>query len=251
MPPSELSTSSAQLMSDKITPEMPSYIEMRKRSRNAAKAPAAVNQAKLRSSLNGHFGTRLESTGDRQSTEQTFVIFQTLGASPENPYIVTLDQFILDPFTGPGQFDLMERDSVRRAFDGVSAGGTPVLGSEEMNFQPGDEGKIIKVGAHPGRYYGILSVDDDSVTLDGNITLPSIELTLEMEGESEVTIATKSGLTNGAITGGWSRLVKVITADKVYSVVFVPGTAGDGIYSIKAQALYGGSIDPDQTPLPT
>lgn len=57
-------------------------------------------------------------------------------------------------------------------------------------------------------------------------------------GASQVTLATKSGFANGITTAnGWSRLVKSNTVDKIYSVSFVPGTAGDGILSITAQAL--------------
>lgn len=139
--------------------------------------------AKLRSSLSGQFGIRLQSTGDAASNAQTQIILQTLDASPENPYVVEFDQFILDSFTGPGQFDLVERDS--SDIDIFDAEGEFVSG-----------------------------------------------------GESEVTIATKSGFTDGVTTGSWSRLAKAITSDKTYSVVFAPGTAGDGIYSMSARALY-------------
>lgn len=189
--------------------------------------------AKLRSLLRGQFGTRLQSTGDGANLEQSHIIMQTLGASLTTPYMVTFDQIILDPFTGPGQFDLVERDSIRRVFDGTSEGGTPILGSETMNWQPGDADKLIQVGID--RWYKILSVEDNEhITLSGNITLPSINLRLTMEGETEVTLATKSGFTDGDTTGGHSNLVKAITADKVYRVDFVPGTAGDGIYMIRA-----------------
>lgn len=139
--------------------------------------------AKLRSSLSGHFGIRLQSTGDAASLAQTQIILQTLDASPENPYVVEFDQFILDPFTGPGQFDLVERDSS----------------------------------------------DIDIFDADGELV---------SGGESEVTISTKSGFTDGVTVTVWSHFRKAITADKTYSVVFVPGTAGDGIYSISARALY-------------
>lgn len=195
--------------------------------------------AKLRSSLSGQFGIRLQSTGGAANVAQDHIIAQTLDASPTTPYVVTIDQHILVPFTGPGEFDLIERDSIRRVFDGVSAGGTPVLSSETMDWQPEDAGEIIHVGRHPGRFYTIQSVEDNEhVTLDRNITLPSIELTLTMEGVDEVGLATSSGITNGITNSeGWSRLEKVITGDKTYRVNFVPGDTGDGVYSIQVRRL--------------
>lgn len=138
--------------------------------------------ANLRSQLSGQFGIRLESTGARQNSALTRIIFQTLDASPDNPYLVEFNQFILDPFTGAGQFDLVERDS------------------SDVDI-----------------------VDDEGVQVSG--------------GESEVTLATEAGFTDGTTTGAWSRLAKVLTSDKVYIVVFVPGDAGDGIYSISARNL--------------
>lgn len=210
----------------------------------------SADRAKLRSHFTRQFGIRCQSTGNTPNVELTQIIFQTLDASPTNPYVVEFNQFILDPFTGPGQFDLVERDAIRRVFDGASAGGTPVLTSETMNWQPGDAGKFIQVERHPGRFFTILSVEDvDAITLSGDITLPSAELTLTMDGENEVTLATKSGFTDGDTTNGWSRFSKLITVDKVYSVVFVPGDAGDGVFSIKAQALI--PVPPDQTPIST
>lgn len=200
--------------------------------------------AKLRSSLNGQFGIRLESTGARQNPELTRVIMQTLDASPANPYLITFEQFILTPFTGAGQFDLVERDSIRRSIGGASAGGTAVLTdlSGVMNWQSGDVDKPIRVGINPGRWHRIASRQSPTqVTLAANITLPLSGLTLTMDGESEVTIADKDGFTDVDAVGGWSRFTKVITSDKVYSVVFVPGTAGDGIYSISVrEAVQGG-----------
>lgn len=142
-----------------------------------------------------------------------------------------------------GQFDLVERDSRRRVFDGSSAGGTAVLTSATMNFQSSDEGKFIKVGINPGRYYLILSRQSSTqVTLYNNIILPSAGLTLTMDGsdESAATIATKDGFTNGDTANGRSRIPKLLTVDKTYSVVFVPGTAGDAIYSISVRGLNGG-----------
>lgn len=323
--------------------------------------------AKLRSSLGGQFGIRLQSTGADADVELTRIIFQTIGVSPSNPCLVNFEQIILDPFTGTdvsatgvltsdntnvanndtvtvgnkvytfkttltptegevlrggsadasllnlirainhtgtpntdykcaaansdvtaassltahafqvtaiapgastvattetsahlswgavtlvggsraGQFDLVERDARRRVFDGASAGGTPVLTdpSGVMNFQSSDVGKFIRVGINPGRYYSILSRQSAiQVTLNANITLPSSGLTLTMDGSdaSEVTIATKSGFTNGDTTGRWSRWRDVLTVDKTYSVVFVPGTAGAGAYSINVCGLNGG-----------
>lgn len=131
-----------------------------------------VAAAKLRSLLSGQFGIRLQSTGDTANREQTRIVMQTIGASPTHPYLVEFAQFILSPFTGPGQFDLVERD-----------------------------------------------------------------MSDVLDGESQVAVATKSGFTDGDTTGGWSRFAKVITVDKIYSVIFVPGTAGDGIYSIKVRHL--------------
>lgn len=148
---------------------------------------AASGLAKLRSKFSGQFGVRLRSTVDQATTH---IIMQTLDASPTNPYLVTFDQFILDPFTGPGQFDLVERDA-------------------------------------------------------GDVDI------LDAESGSPVTLATHSdGFTDGvANEAGWSRFIKPITADKIYGVVFVPGTAGDGAYSISARALI--PLSPDQTPLPS
>lgn len=208
--------------------------------------------AKLRSRLGGGSGRRLQSTGDAASDAVSlakFVIFQTLDASPENPILVEFHQHILDPFTGPGQFDLVERDSVRRVFDGASAGGTAVLTSATMNWQPGDAGQSIKVGLNPGRHYTILSRQSSTqVTLNGLIAQPSAELTLTMDGheDSEVTIATKSGFPGVTPVGGWSPFSKPLTSDKVYFVVFVPGTTGDGIYAMtRARELYPITITPE------
>lgn len=52
-------------------------------------------------------------------------------------------------------------------------------------------------------------------------------------GESEVTLATKDGFTNGTTTNAWSRFAKVITSDKIFKVVFIPGSTGAGIYSMR------------------
>lgn len=197
--------------------------------------------AKLRSKLSGQFGVRLESTGARQNPAQTRILVQTLDASPENPYVVEFDQFILEPFTGEGRFDLVERDSIRRSFGGASAGGTPILTDPSgiMNWQSGDVDKIIQVGRNPGRFFRILSRQSvTQVTLSANITTPSTGLTLTMDGEAEVTLADSTKINDGlSATAGWYHFRKVITSDKVYSVNFVPGDTGIGIYSAKVRAL--------------
>lgn len=199
--------------------------------------------AKLRSKLSPSWGVRLQSTGDAANAELTYVIFQTIGASPENPILVEFVQHILDPFTGDdAQFDLVERDSIRRVRDGASAGGTNVLTSATMNWQSRDVGQSIKIGINPGRHYTIRSRKTSSnITISDNIILPSSGLVLTMDGAgtNEVTIATKDGFSAGVtpVSGG-SRFEKPITSDKVYSVVFVPGDAGDGIFAITARALH-------------
>jgi hypothetical protein len=144
--------------------------------------PAELELSRLRKWMSGQFGLRLQSTGDAADVAQHYVITQVLGATPENPLIVSFDQLILAAFTGPGQFDLVERDA------------------------------------------------DDVDIFDENEEYVS-------GGESMVTIATKTGFTDGDTTGGWSRLVKVITSDKLYCVIFVPGTTGDGIYSLNVKGL--------------
>lgn len=138
--------------------------------------------AKLRYILSSHFGARFQSTGDAPDSAETRIILQTQGASPSNPCLVYLDQLILTPFTGAGQFDLVERNA-----------------------------NDIDV------------FDEEGALVSG--------------GESEVIIATKSGFTDGDTTNNWSRLVKAVTVNKIYSVIFVPGDTGDGIYSLRAQSL--------------
>lgn len=196
--------------------------------------------ATLRSKLSGQFGIRLQSTGAAANVEQSHVILQTLDATPENPYLVIFAQHILEPFTGSGQFNLIERDARRRVFDGASEGETNVISSETMDWQPEDEGEPIKVGRYPGRIYTIVSVEDsEHITISGTIRLPSIDLTLTMDGKSESTLGTSAELVNGITNGeGWSNLEKVITDDKVYRVDFVPGDTGIGVYSIQARRLY-------------
>lgn len=138
--------------------------------------------AKLGTKLGRTFEIRLQSTGSKANVALNRILMQTYFVSARNPCLVTFDQFILTPFTGPGQFDLVERDAT----------------------------------------------DIDVFDFEGNKI---------SGGESEITIATKSGFTKGVTTEGASHLVKVNTADKVYKVKFVPGTAGDGIYSITAREL--------------
>lgn len=137
--------------------------------------------AKLRSKLSGQFGIRLQSTGDKANREQSLIVMQTIDVSPTNPCVVTFDQFIEEPFTGDGQFDLVERD----ADDGVDI------------------------------------LDDES-------------------GDPVIMATHSDGFTDGVTSeAGWSRIIKVITSDKIYSVAFVPGDTGIGAYSIKARTLMG------------
>jgi hypothetical protein len=84
-------------------------------------------------------------------------------------------------------------------------------------------------GSRAGQFDLVERNSSDVVTFDdyGNI----------VPGGSQVTLATKSGFTGGNTTGNWSSLAKVITVDKTYSVVFVPGAAGDGSFSISIRGL--------------
>lgn len=139
--------------------------------------------SRVRFLINGQYGIRLQSTGDNSNSAHSRILMQTYGASYKNPYIISIDQHILTPFLGSGQFDIVQRDS--SDVDVFNSSGVKISG-----------------------------------------------------GTSKVTLATKSGFTNGITTaGGWSHLVKPITVDKTYTVVFVPGTAGDGIFSISARDL--------------
>lgn len=52
-------------------------------------------------------------------------------------------------------------------------------------------------------------------------------------GESTITVATKDGFSAGYTPG----IIRAITVDKIYRVAFIPGTTGDGIYSINISAL--------------
>ena len=145
--------------------------------------------AKLRSRLSQSYGIRLESTGERASPGPVSrIIMQTLDVSQKNPCMVRFDQIIADPFTGDGQFDLVEHDAS----------------------------------------------DVDLFDAEG-------------QAAGGVTIATKDGFMDGDTKNGWSYLCKLITADKIYSVVFVPGPTGEGSFSIRPQTLL--PLDPDQTPL--
>lgn len=196
-------------------------------------APDSLSQ--LRSSFSNQFGARFQSTSDAV----TRIVMQTLDASPRNPHRVKFDQHILEEFTGDGQFDLVERDSARRVTDGVSDG-SATLTSATMDWQSEDEGEIIKVGKGAGfQLFRIESVEDEqTVVLDRDIPVSATDVTLEMEGGNEVTIATKDGFTNGIDNeNGWQSFSKIITTDKVYSLVCVPGDTGDGVISLSAQAL--------------
>lgn len=231
---------------------------------SASKSSSAGNQdalesasrslAGLRSSLSNTFGVRLQSAGATPDDAVTRVILETIGASPTNPFVVNFTQFIPVPFSGPGQFDLVERDSRRRSVGGASAGGTNVLTdlSRAMNWSSEDEGRLIRIGRNHGQVFKISTVlEDDVVTLSRNIALPASGLTLTMDGseESQVTLATANGgfPDGGSGKGNWLIYKKVLTSDKVYSVVFAPGDAGEGIYSISVHGLI--PLDPNQTPL--
>lgn len=124
----------------------------------------------VRSALNARFVARFKHT-DRAETR---VLLETVDASPTNPYEVTVDQLILDPFAGQTQFDITER--------------------------------------------GTGDADSLETTL-GTVT-----------GFDGVSPAVSPA-------GNWSRLVKTITSDKIYTAIFVPGRAGDGFYSVSVRAL--------------
>lgn len=245
-PPKQLAMVADLLLSDPSAPDTAAKA-LKLMSPEAVADPQVTPWAlqtiskQLHGVLSGQFGIRLQSTGDAADDEMTRVIMQTVGVSPKNPCVVNFEQIINDPFTGAGQFDLVERDSRRRSVGGASAGGTPVLTdpSGVMNWQSGDADKLLRVGTNPGRVYKIVSRQSTTqVTLNANITLPSSGLTLTMDGsdDSEVTIATRDGFTDVDA----SSLTKVLDSDKVYSVVFVPGDAGDGAYSIIVKGLNGG-----------
>lgn len=122
----------------------------------------------LRQSINGQFGLRFQSTGAAANLATTRILLETVGASRANPYLLQFNQIILDPFTGPGEFYLTERDA---------------------SDTPG--------------------------------------------GESSVTVATKDGFSAGYTPD----ITKAITLDKIYTVDFIPGTTGDGIYLINTSSL--------------
>lgn len=132
----------------------------------------------------GQFGCRLQSAGAAADLAQTRKLVETADASPTKLYLLRFDQFIITPFTGPGQFDLVQRD-----------------------------------------------VDDVDIFENGNKV---------SGGESEITISTKDGFADGNTTGAWSSFSKIISSDKIYRVVFVPGNNGDGVYSLNISELKGG-----------
>ena len=222
------------------------------------------NFAELRSSLNRTFGIRLQSTGNTGDNRTSKIIFETFGVSPNifpgersKPCFLTFDQHILTPFTGAsGKFELVECDSIRQVYDGSGLG--MLLNSATMNFKAGDTGKFITVGRYPGQTnsYTIWSRQSSTqVTLTGNLSfsgsgrsptaplrsratpLSGSGLFLTMEGENKTTIATHSGFIDGSTMGNWSRLTKVNTVDKTYTVNFFPGGFGDGVYTISARPL--------------
>lgn len=243
-PPKQLAMVADLLLSDPSAPDTQAKA-LKLMSPELVAADAVVTpwalqtiSKQLHGVLSGQFGIRLQSTGDDADDELTRVVMQTVGATPKLPLVVTFDQIIEEAFTGDGQFDLVERDSRRRSVGGASAGGTPILTdlSGVMNWQTGDANKLIRVGTNPGRVYAIVSRQSvNHVTLNANITLPSSGLTLTMDGEAQSTIATKDGFTETDSP----HLSRVLTSDKVYFVVFVPG-AGAGSYSINVSGLKGG-----------
>lgn len=198
--------------------------------------------SKLRSSLSNQFGCAFQSAGDNPSPEGPYILVQTLGASLTNPYLVRMEQFILEAFDGGGQLDLVERDAVRRVTDGV-ADGTDIITSVTFGWQEGDEGKTLKVKVDGGtpRWLKILDVPGSgTVQLDGDVEAGS-NLILSMDGEDEVTLATKTGFTaddavqpkNPNTVGACSSFSKPITSNKIYKVVFARGhTAGHGGFSL-------------------
>lgn len=141
------------------------------------------SRAKLRSQLSNQSGAFLQSTGDEAiDGPVTYVILQTLDASPANPILVEFQQHIIEAFTGDGRFDLVESD-------------------------PADD--VVR--------------DDENEIVSG--------------GDSLATLATKTGFADGVTTGAWSRFAKVITSDKVFSVVGAPGDTGIGAFSLRVQSL--------------
>lgn len=222
-------------------------------------AAVDLTLAELGDALSSRYGLQLQSTGDNAivaTVEEPFehIIAQTLDASPSNPYLVKLDQFIQEEFTGDGQLDLLEREAARRANDGV-ADGTDIITSETFNWQEGDEGKTIKIkkraasqrAANPRasnpRWLKILAVQNaGTIQVDDEVDEGS-DLILVMDGEGWETIATKNGFDPGEMVGtpnspgAWSRFSKVITSDKIYKVVFVPGTTGHGHFSLNITKL--------------
>jgi hypothetical protein len=192
-----------------------------------------TGMGKVQAQLSNQFGAIFRSSD--YADPLNHIILQTIGASPSNPYVVDFRQFILDP--DMEQFDLVEREAVRRARDGVSEGGSPVVTSATFGWTEDDENKTIQVKSGEGKllgYFKILSVDDESITLSGDIADAATDLVLTMDGEEEATLATKDGFTDGETP---RRLSKPITSDKIYTVVLAPGDTGAGIFSINAEPL--------------
>lgn len=61
--------------------------------------------------IGGQFSLRFQSTGDAANRAASRILLETVGATRENPYLLQFQQIILDPFTGPGEFYLDERDA--------------------------------------------------------------------------------------------------------------------------------------------
>lgn len=200
---------------------------------------------RLRQWVSGRFGARLQSTGGAADPAQTRVICEVHDVSPANPYLVYFDQLILTTFTGPGKFDLLERDLTDLDIgflDCITVSSSPLLTSVGDNFTADMVGDFVTmVGVTAGTK--VLSYQNPKqVTLSSNATAnaPSPGIYCTLGGKSEVTLATKAGFTNGATTGGWSRLVRLITSEKYYRIVFVPGDAGDGVYTMGLSGLSQG-----------
>lgn len=206
-----------------------------------------LSLVELRQWCSGQFGARFQSTGNAASPAQTRLLLKTSGASNANPYLVFFDQIILTPFTGPGQFDLVQREAndVDVAFlDCITVSSSPLLTSVGDNFTADMVGAIVTCVGVPAGTTVLSYQNSKQVTLSANATAnaPAPGITCQIGGKTQMTLATKNGLTDGVTTGLCSRLVKAITSDKLYNVVFVPGTVGDGIYSIKLSGLNQGQI---------
>lgn len=188
--------------------------------------------------VSGQFSTRFQSTGELADIAQTRVLLTATDASPENPYLIRFDQVILTPFTGPGKFDLQERDASDMDvifFDCITVSSSPLLTSVGDNFTVGMVGDIVTCAGVPVGTTVLSYQNPKQVTLSANATAsaPAPGIQCSIGGKTEVTLATKDGFTDGVTSDGWSRFIKVTTGDKYYKVAFVPGTTGDGVYSLR------------------